>query len=81
MKQKLAWTDLQVRRIGQKGQMHALARDRGPVVGGAQMILDVAGPMEGLLGAILPLRFDPRKLGENLLHGLAHHVRQDVQPP
>ena len=68
---------LQVGGVGQEGQVDALARGRGPVIGGPQVVLDVARP-EVLLG--LAIRASARKLAEDLAQRLAHHVCQHVQP-
>ena len=54
-----------------------LPRDGGAVVAGAQVVLHIARPK--VLVALPGL--GTRKLAEDLLHGLAHHIRQDIQPP
>ena len=70
------WAHLQVGGVGQEGQVHALARDSGPVVGCAQVVLDIACAV-----VLSPRGHSPPKLGKDLLHRLAHDVGQDVQAP
>ena len=67
---------LQVGRVGQQRQVHALAAGGRPVVGRAQVILDVARAKVLLA---LPLGPHAGKLAEDLAQRLAHHVCQHVQ--
>lgn len=63
--------------ISKQGQVHSLARDGWPVIRGPQVVLHISRASEG---ALIP-RLDPGKLAEDLLHGLAHHISQHIQPP
>ena len=63
-------------RVSQQGQVHSLASDCGPVIGGSQVVLHIPTPSE----ASLVPRLDPSELAENLLHGLAHDIGQHIEP-
>jgi len=67
---------LQVRRVGQQREVHALAGRGGPVVAGAQVVLDVAGAH-----VVVAQRHGAGELAEDLRQRLADHVGEHVQAP
>ena len=67
---------LQVRRVGQQREVHALAGRGGPIVAGAQVVLDVAGAH-----IVVAQRHGAGELAEDLRQRLAHHVGEHVEAP
>lgn len=65
------WAYLQVRGIGQQGQVDSLPRDGGAVIGCAQVVLDIPSALTG--------RHHTRELAEDLAHWLPDHIRQYIE--
>ena len=69
---------LEVRRVGDEREVHVLAGVRRARVGHAQVVLDVARARKVLLVRVR--RRHALELVEDLLHRLAYHVGEHVEP-
>ena len=74
---------LEVARVGDQGEVDATAAERGSVVAGTQVVLDVAGAgVGGPSFRHVARGFGTRlELVEDGLHGFADNVREDVEAP